>query len=335
MTSLLTSLAFALSLQTPTAEPPALPPTEQVMQEAAAISGQVRSPFARALLGGFGCLPSVAPRVAYYNKDTRKALSEADASKMTEAELTGFARKDIDERFYYFTRYGTPVAFVRPMEILGAAGLKSPEGLKIADFGFGSIGQLRALASIGANATGIEVDPLLQVIYAGEPGPVARCAVAGAGRDGSIQLVFGQFPADPAVVKQVGGGYDVFVSKNTLKHGYIHPEREVDPRMLVHLEVDDETFVRAVYDVLKPGGYLLIYNLCPAPSTPDEPYKPWSDGRSPFVREVYERVGFKVLAFDVDDTPAARAMGKTFEWGTEEELATDLFGTYTLLQKTR
>jgi len=335
MTSLLAPLLFALSLQTPAAEPPAPPPTGQMVQEAATIASQARSSLASAFLRGFGCLPSVAPQVAYYNKDTRKALSEAAASKMSEAELTGYARKDIDDRFYYFTRYGTPVAFVRPMEILGTAGVKSPDGLKIVDFGFGSVGQLRALASTGADATGIEVDPLLQVIYAAEPGPVARCAAAGAGKAGSIQLVFGQFPADPAVVKQVGGGYDVFVSKNTLKHGYIHPAQEVDPRMLVHLDVDDETFVRAVYTALKPGGYFLIYNLCPAPSKPGEKYIPWSDGRSPFAREVYEKVGFKVLAFDVDDTAAARVMGKTFEWGTEEDLAKDLFGTYTLVQKSK
>jgi hypothetical protein len=271
--------------------------------------------------------------VTYYNKETRSALSEADAKSKSEEELKGYAKKDIDDQFYYFTRYGTPVAFVRPIELLGRAGVKSADGLKLVDFGFGSIGQLRALAGMGADVTGIEVDPLLEIIYAKEPGKVARCSQAGKGREGSIRLAYGQFPKEADIVKQVGSGYDAFVSKNTLKRGYVHPEKEVDPRMLVHLDVDDETFVRSVYDALKPGGLFLIYNLSPAPSKPDEPYKPWADGRSPFSTETYEKVGFKVLAFDADDTDAARVMGKTFGWGTEADLATSLFGMYTLVQK--
>jgi hypothetical protein len=326
-------LAFALLLQAPAAEAPPIPPTEQMMQEAAAIRSQATSAFAKELLAGYGCLQPVTPTVAYVNKETRAAISSEEAAKMAQAQLAGYAKKDIDDAFYYFTRYGTPVAFVRPVEILGQAGVKSANGLKLVDFGFGSIGQLRALASMGADVTGVEVDPLLKLIYAKEPGKVTRCSVAGKGRDGSIALAYGQFPKEPAMVKQVGSGYDVFISKNTLKRGYVHPEREVDPRMLVHLDVDDETFVRAVFDALKPGGFFLIYNLCPAPSKPEETYKPWADGRSPFSAETYEKVGFKVLAFDVDDTAAARVMGKTFGWGSEEELAKDLFGIYTLVQK--
>jgi SAM-dependent methyltransferase len=333
MTTLLGTLAFALALQAPAAEPPKTPPTEQMMQESAKYWFHTTTPFAQTVLKGYGCLQPIAPMVVYYNKETRSALSEADAKKKTEAELAGYTKKDIDTEFYYFTRYGTPVAFVRPMEILGKAGVTSPDGLKMVDFGFGSIGQLHTLASMGADVTGIEIDPLLEIIYAKEAGKVTRCVQAGKGREGSINLAYGQFPKDPKIVKQVGGGYDVFVSKNTLKHGYIHPEQEVDPRMLVHLDVDDETFVRAVYDALKPGGFFLIYNLHPGPAPPGEKYIPWADGRSPFSTATFEKVGFKVLAFDVDDTPEARVMGKTFGWGTDEELEKGVFGTYTLARK--
>jgi hypothetical protein len=332
MYSLLGPVAFALLLQTP-AEAPKIPPTEQIMQEAAFISNQVSTPFAKSLLAGFGCLPPTKPMVVYYNRDTRNALTGEQAGAMTPEQLAGYSKRDVDDAFYYLTKYGTPVAFVRPMEILGRTGMRSTEGLKLVDFGFGSIGQLRALASAGADVTGIEVDPVLELIYANEPGSVKRCPAAGAGRDGSITLAFGQFPHDPAIVKKVGSGYDVFISKNTLKNGYIHPEKEVDPRMLVHLEVDDETFVKAVYDALTPGGYFLIYNLCPAPAKPGEDYKPWADGRSPFSTATFEKVGFRVLAFDSDDTQAARAMGKTLGWGSEEELSRDLFGFYTLVQR--
>jgi hypothetical protein len=179
------------------------------------------------------------------------------------------------------------------------------------------------------------VDALLKAVYSepGDTGTVPRCATAGKGNNGSVDLVFGQFPADLATTRQVGGGYDVFVSKNTLKRGYIHPERDVDPKMLVQLRVDDETFVRAMYDLLKPGGFALIYNLAPAPSKPEEPYKHWADGRSPWPRELYERVGFAVIAYDTDDNEQARAMGKALGWDEDMNLETDLFGLYTLLRK--
>jgi len=331
--ALIESLVLALLLQAPATGAPQIPPTELMMQDAAAMAVNVSTPLARALLNGFGCLQPIQPMVVYYNKDTRQAISAADATKLTETQRAAYTKKDIDDAYYYFTKYGTPVAFARPLEILGRAGVASAEGLKLVDFGFGSIGQLRALAGSGADVTGIEVDPTLQVIYAKESGKVARCAASGKGRDGSVSLAFGQFPKDPAIVKQVGGGYDVFISKNTLKHGYIHPEQEVDPRMLVHLGVDDATFVKAVYDVLKPGGYFLIYNLCPAPAKPGEKYIPWADGRSPFTTATFTTAGFKVLALDVDDSEAARTMGKIFGWGTDQELAKNLFGTYTLVQK--
>ena len=137
----------------------------------------------------------------------------------------------------------------------------------------------------------------------------------------------------------VGTGYDLFISKNTLKHGYIHPEREVDPRMLVHLGVDDSTYVRTIYDLLKPGGYFMIYNLHPKRLTPEElaapdaKYLPWSDGRCPFTRELLEQVGFTVLGYNVDDTEPARAMGNRFGWNKEMTYETDMYGQYTLMRK--
>ncbi len=333
------TVALFLAAQTPAPPEPVAPGSvvEQMKAEATAMTAQAQSPLAKEFLSGFQCLPPlVTPRVAYYNKDTRDALSDKVAKGMSEEQLKGYIKRDLDEQFFYQTRYGTPVAFTRPMEILGRAGVKHVDGLKMVDFGFGSIGQLRALAALGADAVGVEVDPLLKVMYSdpADTGAIKRCAAAGKGGDGSIKLVFGQFPAEAATVAEVGQGYDVFVSKNTLKRGYIHPEQEADPRMLVHLRVDDETFVKSVYDLLKPGGFALIYNLSPAPAKEGEHYKPWADGRSPFVRELYERVGFAVIAFDTDDSAAAREMGKALGWAESGmNLEADLFGSYTLLRK--
>jgi hypothetical protein len=167
----------------------------------------------------------------------------------------------------------------------------------------------------------------------GDTGTITRCESAGKGRNGSVKLIFGQFPAEAATVAEAGTGYDIFISKNTLKRGYIHPEQQVDPRMLVHLRVDDETYVRAMFDLLKPGGFALIYNLSPALAKEGEPYKPWADGRCPFPRELFERVGFAVVAYDNDDSAPAREMGKALGWAESMDLQADLFGTYTLVKR--
>ena len=52
---------------------------------------------------------------------------------------------------------------------------------------------------------------------------------------------------------------------------------------------------------LKPGGRVLIYNICPAPSLPGQPYKSWAEA-CPFDRAVWESAGFRVVAFDRDDS---------------------------------
>jgi hypothetical protein len=272
-------------------------------------------------------------RVVYYNRETRDAMTELAAVGKDSTALAGYERTEIGEKFYYYTRYGTPLAFVRPLEILGQAGLHDFDGMRIADFGFGSIGQLRAMASAGADVTGIEVDALLEAIYSNsnDTGLIARARAASPGAPGHLRLCFGQFPAESAIIDSVGEGYDVFVSKNTLKNGYIHPAEEVDPRMLVDLGVDDATYVQVVYRLLARGGYFLIYNLCPPQSK--EKYIPWADGRSPFARELLESVGFTVLAYNQNDDDAAREMGKALGWEAQMDLETELFGVYTLVRK--
>jgi hypothetical protein len=314
------------------AEVPPGSPREDLSAEAERLRPLLSTNLAREFLGSVGCLTAPeTPRTVWYHRQDRVALSPEEAAARTAEELEGFEETELDERFYWFTRYGTPLAFVRPLEVLGGAGMESAEGTRLLDFGFGSIGQLRMLASVGADVTGIEVDPLLERLYSRpeDTGAIARCGPAEPG--GRLRLLFGRFPAEESIVRDAGEGYDVFVSKNTLKRGYIHPEQEVDPRMLVHLGVTDADFVAAVHALLKPGGGFLIYNLCPAPSP--EKYIPWADGRSPFDRELLESSGFDVLAFDQDDTEAARAMGEALGWAESMDLEKDLFGTYTLARK--
>jgi hypothetical protein len=106
--------------------------------------------------------------------------------------------------------------------------------------------------------------------------------------------------------------------------------------MLVHLGVSDSAFVAALARSVKQGGRVLIYNLCPAPAPAGKPYIPWADGRCPFPRELWTAAGFKVVEFDRDDSPAARAMGHALGWDQGEggmKLDTDLFATWSLFQR--
>ncbi len=308
-------------------------PVEQIAKDAAAMQPLVKSAVGKQLLGAYSTLPAiVAPRVAYFNRAKRDALTEAEFTSQGLDTTSGYLRRELGEQFYYFTMYGSPVAFARALDLVGQAGLNSLEKAKICEFGFGSIGQLKAMAALGADVHGIEVEPLLRVLYS-HPSDTGVVPTA-KNTPGRVNLHFGFFPTDMAINQALGSGYDLFVSKNTLKKGYVHPEMEVDPKMLVHLGVDDSTFVKRVYDLLKPGGYFLIYNLHPKYTPPTaEKYIPWSDGRSPFEKALYEKIGFKVIAFDLNDTEFAHEMAKAFGWDESMDLANDLFGMYTLVQK--
>ncbi len=309
---------------------------EKMRQQAAALSPLIKSAFGQSLLKAVDDLPAISgSRIVWYNRETRDAISETEAKSRHADALKGYERKEYDEQFYYFTKYGTPLASVHAFDLVGQAGFELNAGARVLDFGYGSIGQLRLLASLGADVTGVEVDPLLKVLYSGDEdtGIISRASSAGKGAAGKLRLLFGFFPKEQKIVDEAGDGYDLFISKNTLKRGYIHPAREVDPRRLVHLGVDDETFVKTVYRMLNSGGFFMIYNLHPAESKPDEPYKPWADGRSPFERDLYQKVGFSVLAFDENDTEFAHKMARAFGWDKLMNLENDLFGTYTLLRK--
>jgi hypothetical protein len=111
----------------------------------------------------------------------------------------------------------------------------------------------------------------------------------------SVKLVHGRFPAEAMAVAALGSGYDLFLSKNSLKRGYIDPAKKVVPRLLVDLGADDPAFLKAVAKALKPGGWLVIDNLSPAPNAEGLPYRPTADGRCPFSARDLAAAGFETL----------------------------------------
>jgi SAM-dependent methyltransferase len=330
------ALAPALAAaQTSQPEPRA---SVRMRSEAEALRLLVATSLGKAFLDAAANLPAIEPRTIYRNEQTTLYLSASQAKQAQAADPNLKLREiAIDEVRYYDTKYGTPMAYARPFDLLGEAGVHDFDNLKILDFGYGTIGHLRMLASSGADVTGLDVDSFLTALYS-EPtdtGPIETPT----GKPGSITLVDGRF-SDAKVKDQAGSGYDLIISKNTLKRGYIHPPPnvQVDKRVLVDLGVDDETFLRTLFDALKPGGHVLIYNLSPKQADYEhgEKFIPWADGRCPFEKELIEKVGFRTLIYDQDDSKAAREMARSLKWDQGQgamDLDSDLFAHFTLLQK--
>lgn len=329
------------------AEPPASQPSSapakeapsastiiaQMNDEAAALRPLYPAPIVQKFLDAVKTLPAVKQRTLIWNRDARQARLVPPGPVPT--TQPGERILELPEQYYYTTRYGTPLAYARPMQILGDAGVKSLAGAKILDFGYGTIGHLRLWATCGADVVGVEVDPTTEALYS-LPGDIGVIKAIKGAPDGKISLATGHWPGEKATSKVVQGGYDIIISKNTLKRGYVHPAEPVDKRMMVDLGVSDEEFVAAVHAALKPGGRFLIYNICPAPSPPGKPYIPWSDGRCPFDRKLLEDNGFRVDAFDQDDSENVRRMAKALGWdkgASPMDLENDLFAHFTLMTK--
>ena len=314
-------LAFALAAASPSY-------TETIKRDVPAAAATVSSSWVKDVLQKAADLPARAPRVVWRDKERKLVLSDVDAQKLDAKERARFTREELDDEVYY-AKYSTPLAYARALDVAASFGLDGVKGKSLVDFGYGDIGQLQMLARAGASAVGIDVNALLPALYA-DPSDT------GAVGDGRVSIVDGRWPATEEVRKRVGGPFDVFLSKNTLKRGYVHPLEKADPKMLIDLGVGDDAFLGAVNDVVKPGGLVLIYNLCPGPAKKGQPFVPWSDGHSPFTKEQWQKHGFDVLAFDVDDTGPARKLAHALKWDTgadKMDIDGDLFAWMTVVRR--
>lgn len=309
-------------------------PVATLRDEAERVLALVESPGAKAFLAATAALPEIGERVVLYDQKTRQAVSAEAHAKLGEEEQARYQPSSFGGEFYYSTRYGSPLAYARLLDVLG--GLIGPNtdvlsGKRVLDFGYGGIGHLRLLASLGCDAVGVDVDPLLDVYYGPEDRGTIPPATEG-GRPGRLRLVCGSWPGDARVHAEVGGEYDLILSKNVLKKGYVRPAQKVDPRMLVDLGVPPERFLEEVAAALRPGGVFALYNLCPAPRA--DRYVPWAYGESPFTREEFEAAGFELLAFDVDDRDQAKELGYALRWDQQgQDVEEDLFAWYTVARR--
>jgi hypothetical protein len=284
---------------------------------ARALTPLVSTELARRFLAAVAALPPVPPRVVYRDAARRLYLSEADAAALPAEARASFEAVTIDEEHHYGGKYGSPLAYVRALDLLPDEEALAAGGARVLDFGFGGVGQLLALAAMGFRVTGVDVDPGTKAIYGDGTDPVS--------------LVSGRFPGGV----DVGGGFQLILAKNVLKRGSVHPAEPVEDGRKVDLGLDDASFLRGVFAALAEGGRLMIYNLYPAPPAGGG-YVPWADGRCPFSAEILIATGFEVEALDRDDTPFARAMGKALGWDHDDpplDVDHGLFAAYTLVRR--
>jgi SAM-dependent methyltransferase len=314
----------------PTVAPPS-PSIQRLLDDARSLSPLVRSRPGSQFLNATAELPAFIPRHGWRHERTRAYITTAGYDTVKPDERGLWRRADFDEDLYWNTRYGSPLVYARVIDIMAQHGLSDFAGSRVLDYGYGHIGHLRLMASLGAEVVGVDVDSLLPSLYSL---PTDQGIIRGPrGRVGSIQLVNGRWPAQTA--RQVADGFDWIISKNTLKRGYVKPDR-AGVRAQVDLSVPEAEFLRQIHRALKPGGKFLIYNISPAQNPPDKPYLAHADGRPPFTRAALEAAGFQVLAYDVRDDDAARNFGRVLGWDRLSppiDLERGLFAQYTLVSR--
>lgn len=315
------------------------PTVDALRQQATALMPLVKANAAIELLKAVPLLPEPPSRTIYRNREKGIAMTAAEWNALPDAERGTLTPRVYPPEFFYSSGYGSPFVFARVLDLAGKHGFQSLHGKKVMDFGAGAIGHIRTMALAGASAHGVDVEPVLKALYSE---PEDQGQITGA-KPGEAWMHIGKWPADIEIVKKVGSGLDLITSKNTLKDGYIHPKppegKTVDPKQIITLGVDDATFLKHVHDALKPGGLLVIYNICPAQSDPKDlskPYIPWADGKSPFSREQFAAAGMEVLELDVIDADwaisAFTALGYT-QGASKEDLSKTYFCWYTVAQR--
>jgi len=306
--------------------------TEKMRADAAKVTPLVRSGLAKDFLAATSKLAEPSQRLVYRNSEKSLAVSKRVFDAMSSDQQAGWTPREFPPDFYYETAYGSPLVYTRLLDLIHPY-WSVQETRKLLDFGYGTIGQLQLLAHCGFEAHGVDVEPVFPALYSepGDTGPMGS---------GKVAIHAGQWPANPDLREAVGQGYSVISSKNTLKSGYIHPNppagQTVDPKRLVHLGVHEDEFLRLVRSSLIPGGIFIIYNICPAQNPPDQPYLPYADGKSPFSCQDFERAGFEVLAFDIEDQDwvldCFKVLGYT-EGKSREEAAKEYFCWYTVVRR--
>ena len=271
-------------------------------------------------------------RTFYSARRPNRAITSADYEALPEEEREGWRAFEVTPDSYYATFYGTAAAYLPAVDFAATAMDATDdadlfEGKRVLDLGYGQMGQLELLAACGAEVVGVEVDPILTMLYDDTQQP--RAVENPAGDGGSVRVTECLWPNEESCRENVGGGYDVIISRNLLKRGYVKPEKLLGNYVPVAHGMSDAEACGHFYDALSPGGVLVIYSLGGKP----DPAKPWTDIANPWPLGAWESAGFEVVHHDLDVSPGAREMFVALGYRTAEEAEDALFGVCSVYRK--
>ncbi|MEQ8770784.1 MAG: methyltransferase domain-containing protein [Phycisphaerales bacterium] len=280
---------------------------------------------------------SAAPlpdRTIYIKTRPNDAITAEAYEALPAEEREGWRAYVVTPETYHSTFYGTPIAYLPAIDYAGEALRGTPddpeptfEGRRVMDLGYGQMGQLELLAACGAEVVGVEVDPILTLLYADSQSP--RAVANPEGADGSVRVIECLWPNEASCRDDVGGDYDVILARNLLKRGYVKPKELIGNYIPVAHGMSDEEALGHFYEALAPGGVVVIYSLGGAP----DPDKPWTDIANPWPEAAWEAVGFEVVHHDLDVSADAGAMFVALGYSEPETVADTLFGVCSVYRK--
>ena len=81
----------------------------EMQRHAAALLRLVQSDAARAFLGAVPALPRIEARLVYHDSARTQYWTAAEAAALAESRRVRLVSRNLDEGYYYFTRYGSPL----------------------------------------------------------------------------------------------------------------------------------------------------------------------------------------------------------------------------------
>ncbi len=122
------SSAAVVAAPASSARPAALGALEQLRHDATKLDGIVTTPGVKRFLARVATLPHVATRTLYHDEKKTHYYTEKQASALEPAAKAALKTRVADEELYYNTKYGSPLSYARPLDILFSKGIALPQG---------------------------------------------------------------------------------------------------------------------------------------------------------------------------------------------------------------